>query len=228
MVGNPTQAARVYNSRGVDELIFCDIFASKQGRPPPTEILKEILKECFMPVGVGGGIGSVAQISELLAVGADKVVVKSLALTDPAVVREAVQTFGAQCICVAVDVVRRDGRYLIHNDIGAEIALAEFLARMDEIGVGEYMVTSVEYDGGMDGFDNQLARDVRGLTEKPIIFSGGAGSPAHFSRLFSSAEVDAAAAASIFHFTQYTPLDIKREVNKIGIPVRLPSDGMGC
>jgi cyclase len=222
MVGNPIQAARVYNSRGVDELIFCDIFATKQERPPPIQMLKEILKECFMPVGVGGGIQNIQQISDLLSVGADKVVLKSLALRNPAVVRESVQTFGAQCICVAVDVMRTEGRYYIHNDAGIEITLHDFLKRMSDVGVGEYMVTSTGHDGMMSGFDLELARDVRTLTSQPVIFSGGAGTPEDFANLFSAAEVDAAAAASIFHFTQYTPLDIKKEVYKRGVPVRMP------
>ncbi len=224
MVGNPTQAARVYNARGVDELILCDILASKQGRVPPIMMLKEILKECFMPVGVGGGINTIQQISDLLSVGADKVIIKSLALSNPDVLEESVRIFGSQCICVAIDVKQINLKYCIYHEGAHQITLDDFIKRMEDAGVGEYMITSTEHDGVMAGFDLELAKQARVLTRKPIIFSGGAGTPHHFVDLFKMAEVDAVAAASIFHFTQYTPLDIKKELNKHGVPVRLPAD----
>jgi cyclase len=220
MVGNPTQSARVYNSRGVDELIFCDIFATRQNRPPPIPMLREILKECFMPVGVGGGIQTIEQISELLNVGADKVVIKSSAIRKTQLVSEAVRIFGAQCICVAVDIVNTANGYTVYDLDNSGITLAEFMRRMNDQGAGEFMVTAVERDGTMSGFDYELARAVHSMTKQPIIMAGGAGKPADYIELFSNAKVEAAAAASIFHFTQYTPLDIKITLAEHGFPVR--------
>lgn len=220
MVGNPTQSARVYNSRGVDELIFCDIFASRQNRPPPIPMLREILKECFMPVGVGGGIQTLEQISDLLNVGADKVVIKSSAIRKPSFVSEAVRIFGAQCICIAVDVIKTEQGYLIFDLDNSNRSLADFMQQMNDQGAGEYMVTAVHRDGTMEGFDGNLAREVLALTKQPVIMAGGAGKPADYVDLFTEAPVDAAAAASIFHFTQYTPLDIKLALAERGFQVR--------
>jgi cyclase len=221
MVGNPTQSARVYNSRGVDELIFCDIFASKQNRQPPISMLREILKECFMPVGVGGGIQTLEQISELLNVGADKVIIKSSAIRNPQLINDAVKVFGAQCICIAVDVEKIDGKYVLFDIDNSRLPIERFFTQMNDMGAGEYMVTSVLRDGTMSGFDCELALLAHSLTSQPIIMSGGAGIPQHFVELFNQAPVAAAAAASIFHFTQFTPLDIKNALHQSNFPVRM-------
>jgi imidazole glycerol-phosphate synthase subunit HisF len=221
MLGNPTQSARVYNARGVDELIFCDIYATKQNRTPPISMLKEILKECFMPVGVGGGIQTLEQISELLSVGADKVVIKASAIRNPQFINEAVRIFGAQCICVAVDVKRIDEKYVLFDIDNSQLPIEDFFNRMNDMGAGEYMVTSVLRDGTMSGFDFELAQLSRSLTNQPIIMAGGAGTPQHFVDLFTQAPIEAAAAASIFHFTQFTPLDIKTALALSNFPVRM-------
>ena len=223
MVGNPIQSARVYNSRGVDELVLLDIKATEQNRSLSLEIVKDVLKECYMPVAVGGGIKTIAQISELLKIGADKVVIKSAALSDPAFIKSAVDTFGAQCICIAVDVKRENETYLISHSGNNQILAADFISRMNDLNVGELMVTAVARDGEMSGYDLELAKFVRPLTNLPIIVSGGAGKPEDFLNLFQAADVQAAAAASIFHFTQYTPQDIKMLLDQNGLPVRFQS-----
>jgi imidazole glycerol-phosphate synthase subunit HisF len=221
MVGNPVQAARVYNSRGVDELVFIDIYATSQERKLNLSITKDIIKECYMPVGIGGGIDSIDDINALLRIGADKVIVKTQALTNPEFIKEAAHFFGSQCITIAVDAKKTDNGYKIHNEVGIDISIEDFIKNMSDLGAGELVVTSVDNDGMMHGFDIELVREVEKLTTLPIIAVGGAGNMEHFKELFAATKIEAVGSASIFHFTQYTPLDIKKELAAIGKPVRL-------
>lgn len=222
MVGNPIQAARVYNSRGVDELIFVDITATQQKRKINLKVVEQIIAECFMPVGLGGGISTPEEINALLRIGADKVVIKTEAIRNPDFIREAVRIFGSQCISIAADAKRSDRGYLIHNLTGREIFLSDFIRQMEDLGAGELLITSVDNDGLMQGFDISLVKEACTLSRLPIVASGGAGHPDHFCQLFSDTTVEAAGAASIYHFTQFTPTDIKKEVAaKTGRPVRL-------
>lgn len=222
MVGNPTQVARVYNSRNVDELVFVDIFASKQKRKINLAVVKQVINECFMPVTIGGGINSIEDIHNLLKIGADKVVLKSIALQKPNFLKDAVKTFGSQCIVVSVDVQRVDNEYKIyHNDEVKNLLAVDFIKEMEDLGAGELFINDVNNDGMMNGFDielfNTLCKDVR----IPIIASGGAGKPEHFSDLLENVNVTGVAGASIFHYTQFTPFDIKYAINQINLPVRL-------
>lgn len=222
MVGNPVQAARVYNSRGVDELLFLDIFASKQQRKLNLKIVSDVIRECFMPVGIGGGVDSIEDIQALLKIGADKVVIKTAALNDPDFVRKAADFFGAQCISVAVDAYLDEaGVYRVFTTEKGSVPADEFIQSMAEKGAGELVLTSVDRDGMMQGFDLELVKMAEKNCQLPIVVSGGGGEPAHFTELFSQTNCGAVAAASIFHFTQFTPLDIKRELGAIGKPVRL-------
>lgn len=219
MVGNPVQAARVYNSRGVDELIFLDITASEQKRPLNLKLVGDVIKECYMPVGIGGGIQSIKDINNLLKIGADKVIIKTKALTDIDFIKEAVGFFGSQCITIAVDAIKSDGGYKVFNKLGIDIDLEVFIRKMEDCMVGEFAINSVDNDGLMNGFDIDLMNKVS--TQLPTIAIGGGGELKHYSKLFSKADVHAVGSASIFHFTQFTPLDIKHELNNIGIPVRI-------
>lgn len=221
MVGNPVQAARVYNSRGVDELVFLDIFASKQRRKINLKVVAEVIKECFMPVAIGGGIETLDDINDLLKIGADKVVIKTKALIDSDFIKEAVSFFGSQCISVAVDAKKTEGGYKINNILGEDIAMLHFLNRMEACDVGEYIINSTDQDGKMDGFDINLINEVSSMTNKPIIAVGGAGELAHFQELFSNTTTEAVGAASIYHFTQHTPKDVKLAIKDIGLPVRI-------
>ncbi len=221
MVGSPVQAARVYNNREVDELIFLDILASKQKRKINLNIVKDVIKECFMPVGIGGGIDSIDDINNLLKIGADKVIIKSKALVAPNFVRESSNFFGSQCISISVDVIRQNNSYYIHNDYSIKITAAEFIKKMEDLGAGEFILNSVDNDGLMSGFDIQLIKEVEELTRLPIVAVGGAGNISHFVELFNETNSDSVGAASIFHFTRYTPLDIKNQISKIGKPVRI-------
>lgn len=221
MVGNPVQAARVYNSRGVDELVFLDIFASEQKRKINLKMVGDVIKECYMPVAIGGGIETIEDINNLLKIGADKVVIKTKAITDVDFIKQAVAFFGSQCITIAVDVISKNGIYMIHNKIGVELTLDDFILRMESCDVGEYVLTSVSHDGMMNGFDISLVDLFMKKTNKPVIAVGGGGDMTHYGELFTKTKTEAVGSASIFHFTQYTPLDIKKELQSHSVPVRI-------
>ena len=221
IVGNPIQAARVYNSRNVDELIFIDITASSQKRKINTGLVKKIIDECFMPVTIGGGIETFNDINDLLRIGADKVIIKTKALLDTKFIKSAVNYFGSQCISIAVDAYKKDNNYFIHNNLNIKISLEEFIKKIINCNVGELVVNSVDNDGLMEGFDIALMKKISCLTKKPIVALGGAGLPKHFVDLVDSGFEGAMAAASIFHFTQYTPLEIKQVISANNVPVRL-------
>ncbi len=221
MVGNPVQSARVYNSRGVDELVFLDIFASAQKRKINLKLVADVIKECYMPVAIGGGIESIQDINDLLKIGADKVVIKTKAFLDKDFIKESVLFFGSQCISIAVDVQQSESEYSVHNKLGLQISLDDFLSEMIVCKVGEFIVNSVDNDGLMSGFDTDLINYVLSKTQIPVVAVGGGGKMEHYNELFSKTNVKAVGSASIFHFTQFTPLDIKNELKNIGIPVRL-------
>ncbi|MBB5439639.1 cyclase [Pedobacter sp. AK017] len=221
MVGNPIQTARIYNSRGVDELVFVDITATKQNRVPNFELIAQVIKECFMPVCVGGGISSIEDINKLLKAGADKVLIKSKALADLDFVKEAVSYFGSQCISIAIDAVKVEDKYLIHHNGVTEIDVESFVNLMNHCDVGEFVVNAVNNDGMMNGYDIELLTFIGALTNKPIIAVGGAGVPDHFNELAAKSKVDSFGASSIYHFTQYTPNDIKINLSSQGYPIRI-------
>mgnify|MGYP001166885982 FL=1 len=220
-VGNPIQVARVFNSRNVDELIFIDIMATEQGRKINLPLVKKIIDECFMPVTIGGGIRTFEDINDLLRIGADKVLIKSMALKDPEFIIKAVEYFGSQCISISVDAILVEGEYWIHHENQEQILLETFINEMNQCNVGEFVVNAVHNDGMMKGYDTKLYNKVTQLTSKPIVALGGAGDPAHFVSLAQTNYNGALAASSIYHFTQYTPNEVKLNLNKAKIPVRI-------
>jgi len=221
MVGNPVQTARVYNSRGVDELVFLDIFASQQKRKINLKLVADVIKECYMPVAIGGGINSTEDIHSLLKIGADKVVIKKKAIDSPAFINEASAIFGNQCITLAIDAKKKDGKYYLHHHQDKEILLVDFLQQISALQFGEIILTSVNNDGMMQGFDIELVKLVEGNVTVPIVVSGGGGNPDHFKELFENTNIEAVGAASIFHFTQFTPYDLKKAIAEVGKPVRM-------
>jgi cyclase len=221
MVGNPVQAARVYNSRGVDELMFIDIFATKQDRKINLKIAKDVIRECFMPVGIGGGINSLDDINGLLQVGADKVILKQVAFLNPNFITTAANFFGSQCICISIDVIKKDNEYFILNDNRDNIKMIDYIKKVQELGAGEIILNNVDCDGMMNGFDIDLYNIASSFSNVPIVYVGGGGNLNHYEDLFSKTNCNAVGSASIFHFTQYTPLDIKNRLKSIGKPVRI-------
>lgn len=221
MVGNPVQAARVYNNRGVDELVFIDIFATTQKRKINLKLVADVIKECYMPVAIGGGIETIQDINDLLKIGADKVIIKTKALIDIDFIKEAVAFFGSQCISIAVDAFKTSEGYKIYNKLDINKSLEDYVEELIDCKVGEFVLVSVDNDGMMNGFDINLINRVEKMTNIPIIAAGGGGNMEHYNELFSKTNIQAVGSASIFHFTQYTPLDIKNELKTINIPVRI-------
>jgi cyclase len=221
MVGNAVQAAKVFNSRNVDELVFLDIYASDQKRKINLQMVRSIINECFMPVAIGGGVTTIEDIHNLLAIGADKVIIKNKIIEDPEFINEAADIFGSQCITLAIDAIKIGDVYYLYNRLNKVIPLVEFLNNISSLNFGEIILTSVDSDGMMDGFNIELVQLVEKLVNVPIVVSGGAGEPSHFKELFSKTGVEAVGAASIFYFTRYTPYDLKIAISSVGRPVRI-------
>lgn len=222
MVGNAVQAAKVYNSRNVDELVFLDIYASDKNRKMNLQLARLIINQCFMPVALGGGIDTIQDIEDLLSIGADKVVLKRKIIENPEFINIASSIYGNQCITLAIDAIKEeDGNYYLFNRLGKTILLFDFLKKIKNFSFGEVILTSVNNDGMMNGFDIDLVKNVEDILNVPIVASGGGGKLEHFKELFSETNVEAVAAASIFHFTRYTPRDVKLAIQSVGKPVRI-------
>lgn len=221
MVGNAVQAAKVFNARNVDELVFLDIYASDQKRKINLNMVRAIINECFMPVAIGGGISTIEDIQNLLDIGADKVIIKNKIIETPSFINEAAHIFGSQCITIAIDAEKRAGVYYLYNRLNLEIPLIDFLQQISSYNFGEIILTSVNNDGMMNGFDIELVQLVENLVNVPIVATGGAGEPAHVKELFSKTNIEAVGAASIFYFNRYTPYDLKKAIESVGRPVRI-------
>jgi imidazole glycerol-phosphate synthase subunit HisF len=224
-VGSVMQAVKVYNMREVDELVFLDITATRERRPPDLETVDEIADECFMPLTVGGGVSGIEDFRNLLRVGADKVAVNSAAVDRPLLIAEASKHFGAQCVVVSID-VRRDvnGRPEVYTECGKRATGLDpvvWAQQVEALGAGELLLTSVDRDGTMSGYDVDLVRSVATAVAIPVIASGGAGTYAHMEEIVAEGKASAVAAASIFHFTQQTPREAKAYLRSHGYMVRL-------
>ncbi|GIU85796.1 MAG: imidazole glycerol phosphate synthase subunit HisF [Acidimicrobiia bacterium] len=218
-VGSPMQAVKVYNLREVDELVFLDVAATAEGRGPDLELVDELADECFMPLAVGGGVADVADVRALLEVGADKVVIGTAAVERPEVVEEASGRFGAQCVVVSVD-TRRGGEVWVRSGtVPTGRDAVEVAREMVGRGAGEILLQSIDDDGVMAGYDLETIARVSAAVPVPVIASGGAGEPAHLAAALEHG-ADAVAAASIFHFTEKTPMEVKEYLRGRGHPVR--------
>lgn len=222
-VGSAMQAIKVYNMRGVDELVFVDITATREGRGPDFATIDELADECFMPMTVGGGVRSVEDVRGLLSVGADKVSINSAAVEDADLVRKVADRFGAQCVVVSIDArLEPDGRRQVYSHAGTRptgLEPVEWAERAQDMGAGEILLTSIDRDGTMTGYDLDLIASVARSVSIPVIASGGAGRYQDMAEALD-AGASALAAASIFHFTQLTPLEAKRFLQD-RYPVRL-------
>lgn len=219
-VGSPMQAVKVYNLRNVDELVFLDVVATAEGRGPDFELVDELADECFMPLAVGGGIRSVDDVRGLLAVGADKVVIGSAAIERPEIVRESADRFGAQCVVVSVDT--RDGVVWTRSATArTDRDPVEVAQEMESLGAGEILLQSIDDDGVMEGYDVETVARVSEAVTIPVIASGGAGTFAHMETALRDGGASAVAAASMFHFTEQTPMEAKQYLAERGIPVRV-------
>jgi cyclase len=222
-IGPAVVAGRVYNARGVDELIALDIDAPREDRPPNVALLRDLADECFMPFTAGGGVHEREHVDQLLRSGADKISLNSALVDQPAFVEGCVREFGSQCVVASIDARRAGGGYEALVDAGRRPVgdAVELARRAVGLGAGEILLTSIDNDGMMDGYDLQLLSLVAGAVEVPVIACGGAGEPQHFVDAVRQGGADAVSAASIFHFTRYTPNDVKRHMSEAGLDVRL-------
>ncbi|KKN46136.1 hypothetical protein LCGC14_0676070 [marine sediment metagenome] len=224
-VGFLMQAIKVYNIRQVDELIFLDITATKEGRPPDFNLVDDFADDCFMPLTVGGGIKNIEDVRKLLAVGADKVSVCSSAINNPNIINEIASEFGSQCVIVALDVKKHDnGKYEIYIESGTRPTGKdpfEFASEVEGRNAGEILLTSIDRDGTMKGYDIELIERVSTSVSIPVIASGGAGNYKHMLQAIREGKADAVAASSIFHFTEQTPIEAKLYLKEHGINVRI-------
>ena len=224
-IGTAMQSIKVFNMREVDELVFLDITATQQGRSPDFATVDDLADECFMPMAVGGGIRTIQDVQKLLRVGADKVVINTAAVESPDLVTQIANRYGAQCVVVSIDAKRNgDGDYEVYTHSGTRptgIDPVELARRVEMLGAGEIMITSIERDGAMTGYDLELTRMVSDAVTIPVIASGGAGSYDHMAQVLQEGHASAVAAASIFQFTQQTPLEAKRYLAGQGFHMRL-------
>lgn len=223
-VGSPMQSVKIYNLRNVDELVFLDVTATLNSRGPDLTLIDELADECFMPLTVGGGVRSVDDVGALLRVGADKVAVGTALVEHPDAVRQAAARYGSQCIVAAVDFRRGpngDPRAWIRAGTrDAGVSALELSTTAEGLGVGEILLTSIDRDGTMEGFETDVIAAVCAAVQVPVIASGGAGSSADVADAVR-AGASAVAAASIFHFTEQTPLGVKEHLKASGFPVRM-------
>ena len=224
-VASPADLARAYSEGGADELVFYDITASAEGRALFTDILRETARRVFIPLTVGGGISSTADFERVLNCGADKVSVNSGAIRHPELIGQAAKKYGDQCVVLSVDVKRVDGVFRVFAKGGREntsIEAIEWIRRCVGDGAGEVVVNSMDTDGVKQGFDLELLEKVCSVVHVPVIASGGAGRIADFITLFQELPgVDAGLAASIFHFGEVRIEDLKKEMQRNGIPARM-------
>ena len=223
-VSDPIDLARHYSECGADELVFYDITASAEGRQLFTDVLTRVASQIFIPLTVGGGINTVDDFDRVLKCGADKVSVNSGAIRNPQLIAQAAQKYGSQCVVLSVDVKRVDGQFRIFAKGGREDTGMEALGwikKCVDLGAGEVVVNSIDTDGVKQGFDIPLLQAVCELVQVPVIASGGAGSVAHFTDLFRAVPtIDAALAASVFHFGQIPIPDLKQVLRENDIIVR--------
>jgi cyclase len=226
--GDPVAVAARYEQEGADELVFLDITASHEDREIMIDVVQRTAEQVFMPLTVGGGIRTIEDIRALLNAGSDKVSINSAACRNPEFVQQAAKRFGSQCIVVNIDPkrVRKDGQVVweVHINGGRIPTGLEAVAwarQVEQLGAGEIVLTSMDRDGTKDGYDLEITAAVSQAVSIPVVASGGAGRPEHLADAVQIGKADAALAASIFHFGEYTIQETKRLMASRGIPVRL-------
>jgi cyclase len=226
--GDPVEVAARYEAEGADELVFLDICASHEGRDIMLDVVRRTADVIFMPLCVGGGIRTLQDIRALLNAGSDKVSINSAAPRDPEFVREAARKFGSQCIVVNIDPkrVQKEGRefWEVHVNggrIGTGLEAVAWARQVEALGAGEIVLTSMDADGTKNGYDLEITAAVSAAVSIPVVASGGAGRPEHLADAIQLGKADAALAASIFHFGEYTIQQTKQVMAQRGIPVRL-------
>ncbi len=221
--GDPVDCARAYDQSGADELVFLDITASHEGRKIFLDVVQRCAECVFMPLTVGGGISSVNDIRQLLNAGADKVSINTSAVNEPGLIRQASNMFGSQCIVVAIDAKRVGPHWEVFTHGGRRATAKdaiEWATRVESLGAGEILLTSMDADGTKNGFDLALTRAITAAVHIPVIASGGAGSLEHFYQVFAEAHADAALAASVFHYGEIPIPEVKSFLKQKKVNIR--------
>ncbi len=222
--GDPVEAALVYDAQGADELVFLDITASHEDRSIMLDVVRRTAEGIYMPLTVGGGIRTIEDVRTLLRAGADKVSLNTAALANPRVIGEAAERFGSQCIVVAIDARRENGRFGVYTHGGRRPTgrdAVEWALEAETRGAGEVLLTSMDRDGTGDGYDLELTRAISEGVSIPVIASGGAGTLEHLYDGLALGRADAVLAASIFHFGTYSIGEAKAYLRSRGVEVRV-------
>ena len=224
--GDPVEQASIYDAQGADELVFLDISATHEGRETMIEVVRKVAVEVFMPFTVGGGVRTIHDVRNMLLAGADKVSINSAAVRTPEILSRGAERFGSQCIVLAVDAKRVNENpsrwkvYINGGRIPTELDAVEWCVRGVAMGAGEILLTSMDGDGTLAGYDVELTRAVAEVVSVPVIASGGAGTPAHFAEVLTEGKADAALAASLFHDRVLDIGDLKAYLLSHGVFVR--------
>lgn len=223
--GDPVEVGRAYNEAGADELVFLDITASSDARTIKIDMVRRVAETVFIPFTVGGGIRSIEDFKAILREGADKVAVNTAAIMNPSLIADAADKFGSQCVVVAIDAKRRekgDGWNIYKNggrvDMGMDAV--EWAIKANELGAGEILLTSMDYDGTKDGYDIELTKTIAEHVSIPVIASGGAGTVEHFYKALTDGKADAALAASLFHYKELEITEVKKYLKEKGVSIR--------
>jgi cyclase len=224
--GDPVEVAAAYDKAGADELVFLDITATSDARETVVDMVRRVAENVFIPFTVGGGIRSVDNFKELLREGADKISVNSAAIDNPRLISDAADKFGSQCVVVAIDAKRRsDGSgwnvYKAGGRIDTGLDAIEWARKAEKLGAGEILLTSMDCDGTKAGYDIALTSLIAGEAKIPVIASGGAGTMEHFYDALTAGKAEAALAASLFHYKELEIMEVKKYLDKRGVPVRL-------
>jgi cyclase len=222
--GDPVELAWQYAQQGADELVFLDITATHERRRTTIEMVKSVARQLNIPFTIGGGITEIADAEALLNSGADKISINSAAVKRPQLIADLAKVFGRQFVVVAVDTKLVDGKNRVHLNGGrliTDLETEDWIKQAEDLGAGEILLTSMDHDGTKQGFDCNLLQTISQLINIPVIASGGAGKIEHFTEVFTTTGVDAALAASVFHFGEIPIPHLKNELKKHNIPVRL-------
>lgn len=225
-VGDPVEIAKFYNEQGADEIVFLDITATHEGRKTMIDVVERAASEVFIPLTIGGGINSIDDIKAILRAGADKISINSSAVRNPELISEGAEIFGTQCMVVAIDGRKREDNsgwnvVISGGRIDTGLDAVQWAKEVERRGAGEILLTSMDTDGTKDGFDLEFCNAICEAVNIPVIASGGCGKIAHFSEVFEKTKVDAALAASIFHYKEATVEEVKLHLKEKNIPVRL-------
>ncbi|UXD21293.1 imidazole glycerol phosphate synthase [Ignicoccus pacificus DSM 13166] len=222
--GDPVELAARYEEEGADEIVFLDISATPEGRETMVNVVRETASVLSVPLTVGGGVRTLEHFAKLLSSGADKVSINTAAVKNPNLITVAASEFGSQAVVVAIDAKRVKDKWEVYVSAGkvpTGLDAVEWAKKVEELGAGEILLTSIDYDGTQRGYDLELTRAISEAVSIPVIASGGAGNPQHIYEAFAVGKADAALAASIFHYRKYSIMEVKRYLAERGIPVRL-------